>query len=67
MAVPVSVPRVVAGDADDDHVIAAAVAARAELIVTGDRKHLLPIGSHEGIAIVTVREVVERLGAAGKT
>lgn len=57
------VPRVVANDADDDHVIAAAVAARAELIVTGDRKHLLPIGSHQGIAIVTAREVVDRLGA----
>jgi predicted nucleic acid-binding protein len=55
---------VVANDAGDDHVIAAAVAARAELIVTGDRKHLLPIGSHQGIAIVTAREVVEGLGAS---
>ena len=63
---PASVPRVVANDADDDHVIAAAVAARAELIVTGDRKHLLPIGSHQGIAIVTAREVVDRIGARGK-
>ncbi len=67
LTVPAGVPRVVAGDADDDHVIAAAVAARAELIVTGDRKHLLPIGSHRGIAIVTAREVVERLGATGKS
>lgn len=62
-----SVPRVVADDADDDHVIAAAVAARAELIVTGDRKHLPPIGSHQGIAIVTAREVVDRLEAIRKT
>jgi uncharacterized protein len=60
---PTSVPRVVINDADDDHVIAAAVAARAELIVTGDRKHLLPIGTHQGIAIVTAREVVDRLDA----
>ena len=43
--------------------IAAAVAARAELIVTGDRKHLLPAGRHQGIAIVTAREVVDRLDA----
>ena len=63
LVAPASVPRIVAGDADDDHVIAAAVAARAELIVTGDRKHLLPIGSHQGIAIVTAREVIERLSA----
>jgi len=63
LVAPASVPRVVLNDADDDHVIAAAVAARAELIVTGDRKHLLPIGSHQGIAIVTAREVVDRLEA----
>ena len=67
LVAPASVPRIVVNDADDDHVIAAAVAARAELIVTGDRKHLLPIGTHQGIAIVTAREVVERLEARGKT
>jgi hypothetical protein len=37
---------------------------RIQEIVTGDRNHLLPIGSHQGIAIVTTREVVERLEAA---
>jgi uncharacterized protein len=67
LVAPVSVPRIVANDADDDHVIAAAVAARAELIVTGDRKHLLPIGSHQGIAILTAREVVNRLKAKSQT
>ena len=67
LVAPASVPRVVAGDADDDHVIAAAVAAGAELIVTGDRKHLLPIGTHQGIAIVTAREVVDRIDARIKT
>ena len=67
LVAPASVPRVAANDADDDHVIAAAVAARAELIVTGDRKHLLPIGTHQGIAIVTAREVVDRLDARLKT
>jgi len=66
LVAPASVPRIVANDADDDHVIAAAVAARAELIVTGDRKHLLPIGTHQGIAIVTAREVVERLETRGE-
>lgn len=60
---PASVPRVVAGDADDDQVIAAAVAARADLIVSGDRKHLLPLGSHQGIDIVDAAEAVRRLEA----
>ena len=32
-----------------------------KLIVTGDRKQLLPIGSHEGIAIVTARAVASRV------
>ncbi|MFO0103302.1 MAG: hypothetical protein ACK53J_15280 [Betaproteobacteria bacterium] len=40
---------------------------RAELIVTGDRKHLLPIGTHQGIAMVTAREVVDRLEARIRT
>ena len=67
LIIPATVPRVVVNDADDDHVIAAAVAARAELIVTGDRKHLLPIGSHQGIAIVTARDVIDRLDARSRT
>ena len=61
---PASVPRIVANDADDDHVIATAIAAGAELIVTGDRKHRLPIGCYQGIAIVTAREVLDRIEAA---
>lgn len=59
---PTAVPRVVANDADDDQVIAAAVAARADLIVSGDRKHLLSLGSHQGIAIVNAAEAVRRIG-----
>ncbi len=50
-------------DADDDHVIAAAVAAHAELIVTGDRRHLLPIGSHQGIAILTAQDALAVLAS----
>lgn len=60
---PIDVPRVVSGDVDDDQVIAAAVAARADLIVSGDRRHLLPIGSHQGIAIVEASEALRRLAA----
>lgn len=60
---PANVPRVVIGDVDDDQVIAAAVAARADLIVSGDRKHLLPLGSHQGIDIIDAAEAARRIAA----
>jgi len=64
---PTDTPRVVPTDPDDDHVIAAAVAGQADLIVSGDKRDLLPLGSFQGIAIVTAREAAERLEATGKT
>jgi putative PIN family toxin of toxin-antitoxin system len=64
---PTETPRVVPTDPDDDHVIAAAVTGQADLIASGDKRDLLPLGSYAGIAVVTAREAVERLGATGKT
>jgi predicted nucleic acid-binding protein len=58
---PIQVPRVIERDVDDDQVIAAAVAAQADLIVSGDRKHLLPLGSHAGIAIIDAAEALRRI------
>lgn len=54
-------PHVAVGDVDDDQVVAAAVAARADLIVSGDRKHLLPLGTHEGIDIIEASEAFRRI------
>lgn len=62
IVMPREVPRVIPDDVDDDHVIAAAVAARARYIVTGDRTHLLPIGTHGEIAIVSPRQCLDLLG-----
>jgi putative PIN family toxin of toxin-antitoxin system len=63
---PSTAPRVVAADPDDDHVLAAAVAGHADLIASGDQRHLLPLGEHEGIPIVTARQAVAQLEANGK-
>jgi predicted nucleic acid-binding protein len=50
---PTRVPRIVPNDPDDDQVLACALTAHADLIVSGDRKHLLPNGSYQGIRIVS--------------
>jgi uncharacterized protein len=63
---PLVTPRAVPGDADDDHVIAAAVAGSAEFVVTGDR-HVLSVGSHQGISIVSAAAAVALLEARFKT
>jgi len=62
LVVPKTVPRIVMNDADDDHVLAAALAARVEFIISGDRRHLLPLGSYQGIGIVTASDIISRIG-----
>lgn len=57
---PVSTPRTVPDDADDDHVVAAAIAAKADLIVSGDGD-LLRLGAVNGIPIVSAAEVLRRI------
>src|SRR5205823_9262322 len=55
----VSIPGVlkaVIADPDDDKVLECAEVAGATHIVTGDRRHLLPIGSFKGIPILTAAE-----------
>lgn len=61
--IPASVPRVVPGDPDDDHVVAAAVAARVDMIVTGDRD-LLGLDGHAGLRIVTPDVAIGLIGSA---
>lgn len=44
---------VIAADPDDDRVLECAVAAQADYIVSGDRRHLLPLGRFRQILIVS--------------
>jgi putative PIN family toxin of toxin-antitoxin system len=53
--------RVVADDPKDDPVVATAVAAQADYLVTGDRVHLLPMGQYEGIRILSPREFLDAI------
>lgn len=50
----------VEADPDDDKVLECAVNARATHVVTGDRRHLLPIGTFQGIEIVTAAQFADR-------
>lgn len=60
---PGNVPRVIENDPDDDHVIACAVAAQADLIVSGDN-HLHNLGGqYKGIRIVSPVEAIEIIKA----
>lgn len=60
---PATVPRVIAHDPDDDHVLACALAANADLIVSGD-KHLHGLGGeYQGIRIVTPAEALRIMEA----
>jgi uncharacterized protein len=53
--------RFVPDDPKDDPVVATAVAARADYLVTGDRKHLLSVGAHGETRIVTPRQFLDLL------
>jgi putative PIN family toxin of toxin-antitoxin system len=53
--------RAVPNDPKDDPIIATAVAANADYLVTGDRAHLLPMGHYKGIQIVNPREFIDIL------
>lgn len=59
---PAAIEPVIARDPADDQVLAAALAARADLVVSGDA-HLLDLKSFRGIEIVTAAVVVERVEA----
>ena len=48
--------KAIAADPDDDKILECAVVASATHIVSGDRKHLLPLGSFRGIHIVSPAE-----------
>ena len=48
-------------DPKDNPILATAIAAEADLIVSGDERHMLSLGEVEGIPVVTAREALERI------
>lgn len=62
LVAPAVIAPTITRDPADDQVLAAALAARADLIVSGDA-HLLDLKSFKGIEIVTAAAAVERIAA----
>ena len=61
LAEPIEVPRIVR-DPDDDHVLACALAAKADLIVSGD-KDLLDLNAFQNIQILAPAEALRTIEA----
>lgn len=55
---PAVIPPTIRADPDDDEVLACAVAAQADAIVSGDR-HLLALNEFQGIKIIRPAELLQ--------
>lgn len=63
----VAIPNTLTGiipDPDDHKVLECAVVGGATHIITGDRRHLLPLGSYEGVAIVRAADFLSQMTAS---
>lgn len=52
----------VVADEPDNRILECAVEGKADLIVTGDHKHLLPLNPYQGIGIITPTDFLRTLG-----
>jgi putative PIN family toxin of toxin-antitoxin system len=55
----------ITGKESDNRILECAITANADMVITGDKLHLIPLGSYEGIPILTPRDAYERILAAG--
>ena len=61
IAPPTQPPEAITGDSDDDLILACAVAAGVDVLVSGDRRHLLPLGEHRGVRILAPQTLLAQL------
>ena len=58
---PRQLPEVIGGGHADNRILECAPAASADYLVTGDRRHLLPLGEHRGTRIVNAPRFLSAL------
>jgi putative PIN family toxin of toxin-antitoxin system len=54
----------VVADPRDDKILECAVTAKASHIVTGDKKHLLALGSYQNVQILSAADLLAAIGAS---
>jgi len=64
VSAPITTPEPITGDPDDDLILACVVDAGAQIVVSGDRRHLLPVGEHRSVQIVTPQALLSELANA---
>jgi uncharacterized protein len=57
---PAAIEPVILADSDDDAVLACAIAARGEIIVSGD-SHLLDLKQYQGVRILTAANLIAEI------
>ena len=57
---PASIPNIIKDDPDDDIVLACALTANAEVIISGD-SHIKSLKSFQGISILTASDLLEKM------
>jgi uncharacterized protein len=67
VAAPAESPEAITGDPDDDVILACAVRAKVEILVSGDHRHLLPVVEHRGVRIITPQALLAELASAPPT
>ncbi len=61
MVIPQEQLHIIQDDPSDNRVLEAALAGKANYIVTGDKKHLLPLKEFRGIKIISPRDFLVEL------
>lgn len=61
---PQQTVRIIKGKPADNRILECGLAAKADFIISGDKKHLLPLKNHQGIKIVSCQEFLAQHGSA---
>jgi len=58
---PLEIPPVIRTNPADNRILACSVEAGADFLITGDRRHLLPLKVHQGVRIVNASDFLRLL------